>query len=926
LPSRYSGSDDPRGAIISDAMTASDTAPVTTPPTGTVTFFFSDIEGSTRLLESLGSAFADVLQKHRTALRRAFAEHGGIERGTEGDSFFVAFADATKAVGAAVTATRNLAAVAWPEGTQVRVRIGLHTGEGRLVDGDYVGLDVHRAARIAAAGHGGQVLISQSTRILVDGRLPADASLRDLGEHRLKDLSAPEHLYQLSIAGLPADFPPLRSLARTVANLPAQLSTIIGRDADVAAVRSLLTDSRLVTITGTGGTGKTRLAQEVARQLVGADSADVVFVPLQALTDASLIPVEILRALRMDIAAARDPFERVIEHLASRRTVLVLDNLEQIGGAGLMVKSLLDEAPPLAVLAASQAALHVGGELEYALATLPVPATPTVQPDTKALAGNPAVGLFVDRARAVRADFALDAANAAAVAEICARLDGLPLAIELAAAQVKVLSPSAILERISGRIDTLSSRRDDLPERQRTLRATVAWSYELLAEPERRLFRRLAVFVGGARLSEVEAIAAIEPAVVDPIDALGTLVDRSLVTVRHGTADDDRFLLLQTVRAHGRELLREEGEEATMLGRHAAIYRDLARTAEPQLYGTSRRMWLDRLVEDHDNLRAALDELEAAGDLAGAMDLAADLWRFWQQRGHLLEGRERVDHLLELAAAPNAPDVPAAIRSRVEEAAGSIRYWTGPDRVTPRPFYERAVEYAVASGDRRREAWARYNLAFVFDFTPAAETTQPDPARASELRAQELDIFREIGDRRGIAESLWAMGGNALLIFSDPARARKLLDEAIPLLDGIGDLYALGWANVSRAMLDAAEGDVDAAEDRIMQAADVFIRGGDTSGEFVAVQALGSIAARRGDDQLAARLSAAAHAAAREIGIELPRIPPIVEPLDAALARLSPEELTRESEVGVALGAKSILMTALEGWAAKGAGASAEIV
>src|SRR6266550_3258812 len=259
-------------------------------------------------------------------MRRAFASHGGVERSTEGDSFFVAFPDAVTAVAAAVAATRDLSSTDWPDGAAVRVRIGMHTGEGRLVDGDYVGMDVHRAARIAAAGHGGQVLISESTRILVERGLPDGASLRDLGEHRLKDLPSPEHLYQVSIDSLPAEFPPLKSLARTVANLPVELSTIVGRDADIEAVRELLARSRLVTITGPGGTGKTRLVQEVARSVVGADGADVVFVPLQALTDSGLIPIEILRAIHLDTAAPRDPLERVVEHLSSRRTLLVLDN------------------------------------------------------------------------------------------------------------------------------------------------------------------------------------------------------------------------------------------------------------------------------------------------------------------------------------------------------------------------------------------------------------------------------------------------------------------------------------------------------------------------------------------------------------------------------------------------------------------------
>ena len=890
-----------------------------TPPTGTVTFFFSDIEGSTRLVDALGTRYDEVLQRHRQLLRGAFADNDGIERGTEGDSFFVAFAEARDAVAAAVAATRSLAAASWPDDARVRVRIGLHTGEGRLVDGDYVGMDVHRAARIAAAGHGGQVLLSQSTCVLVERGLPAGVSLRDLGEHRLRDLPIEEHVYQVVIDGQPSEFPPIRSLARTVANLPAQLSTIVGRDTEVRAVSELLERSRLVTVTGAGGTGKTRLVQEVARAAVANGATDVTFVPLEALTDADLIPPEILRALRLDIAAARDPLDRLVEHLGDRRGLLVLDNLEQLPGVGPVVRSLLDRAPGLSVLTSSQAALHVAGEQEYSLDPLPVPPTapaaaaPHSATDSEpSLTDNPAVRLFVDRARSVRADFGLDASNASAIAAIARRLDGLPLAIELAAAQVKLLSPDAILERIEGRLDALASRRADVPERQRTLRGTVAWSYDLLADPERCLFRLLSVFSGGARVSEIEAIAEAARSIADPLGSLETLVDRSLVTVRHGAGLSDRFGLLGIMRSYGRELLRDEGEEGPTVLRHAEIYRALARRAEPEFYGRARREWLDRLADDHDNLRAALDALESMGELEAAMDMAADLWRFWQQRGHLIEGAERLDRVLAAADAANAPAVSPIVRSRAEEAAGSILYWTRVERSAPKPFYERSLEYALASGDRRREAWARYNLAFVYDFTMDTTLSAPNLEKARELRAAALELFREVDDRRGIAESYWAMGGNALVLREDPARARQHLREALDLLTELGDDYGVSWLFISLGMLDATQGDLDAGRAKVLQAAAVFIRDGDSAGEIVALQALGSLAARRGDPRTAIRFSAAAEAAAQAIGAELPAIPPIIEPIKTAQASVSADDLRRETEIGRAIGAKSILMTAVE--------------
>jgi predicted ATPase/class 3 adenylate cyclase len=884
-------------------------------PTGTVTFLFSDIEGSTRLLGTLGDRYAEVLQLHREAMRQAFAANAGVERGTEGDSFFVAFADAAAAVGAAASATRNLAETAWPDGVAVRVRIGLHTGEGRLVDGDYVGMDVHRAARIAAAGHGGQVLVSESTRILAERGLPSGLTLRDLGEHRLKDLPAPEHLYQLHIDGQRADFPPIRSLARTVANLPAALTTIVGRDEDVDAVLALLREGRLITVTGPGGTGKTRLVQEVARAVAGADGpdgADVVFVPLEALTDAGLITVEILRALRLDIAAAREPLDRLADHVAARKTLLVLDNLEHLDGAGLVVRSLLDRAPTLAVLASSQAALHVGGEQEYGLGALPLPDGP-VGPtgELETVGDNPAVRLFVERARAVRADFRLDDSNVDAIVEICARLDGLPLAIELAAALVKLMSPSAILERIVDRPDTLTSRRDDLPARHRTLRATVAWSYALLGDAEQRLFRRLSVFAGGATLPAIESVAAVDPPIPDAIDLLATLVDRSLVSTPRAPSGGDRFGLLEAMRTFGREMLVAAGEADAAMEAHAAHFRALAARAEPEFYGPSRRSWLDRLADDHDNLRAALDHMQTSGDLEAALDTAADLWRFWQQRGHLVEGRERLDSLLASVDAAGAVAVKPLVLSRAEEAAGSIRYWTSSDRNVLRPHYERSLQHAIESGDRRRQAWAMYNLAFVFDFRATPDSAETDVGRATELREDALALFRELGDQRGVAESLWAVGGNARVMLTEPAKARRLLQEAVPVLDALGDRYGKAWALNSMAMLAAVEGDLDTAEALILDVADLFEGDGDRSGEIVSVQELGVIAALRGQDTTAVRFAAAAAAAAIAIGAEIPRIPTITEPIAAAAARIPPEDLERERRVGVALGARSILLTAL---------------
>jgi predicted ATPase/class 3 adenylate cyclase len=867
------------------------------PPTGTVTFLFSDIEGSTHLVQRFGPDWPALLERHRTALRSAFAAHSGFEQGTEGDSFFVVFASAQDAVAAAATGQRSLAAIDWPIDGRIAVRIGLHTGEGTRSDGDYVGVDVHRAARIGAAGHGGQVLLSSSTAALVQAGLPSGLTLRDLGEHRLKDLPRQEHLFELVIDGLPSAFPPLRTLGGPSLDMPAPLSSLVGRDADLDATQRLLAQARLVTVTGSGGTGKTRLIQEVARLEAGSFSGGATFVPLESLRDADLIPGAILHALHLDTATSTPSRDRVVDYFAQRQALLVLDNLEQLDGAGAVIRDLLGVAPGLKVLASSQAALHVAGEQQFQL---------------RPLASDAAIELFLERARAVRPDFEPDSESREAIAAICERLDGLPFAIELAAAQIRLLTPRAILARIGERLDSLTTRAPDLPERQRTLRAAVSWSYDLLPEPERVLLRRFSAFVGGARLEEIEAIESLREAANDPITMLGELVDRSLIVVRRGADGENRYVMPETIRAYARELLGEAGEEATALGDHAAVFGALAARSEPELYGPNRRARLDQLAEDQDNLRAALDHLESRGDLAAALDMCADLWRFWQSRGHLMEGRSRLARLLLAAEHPDASPVPLVILSRAEEAAGSVEYWLRMRRSEDiERHYRRSLELARAAGDRDREAWALYNLAFLYDFLSFARAEQPDVEVATQMRSQALALFREVGDRRGIAESLWAMGANPIVMVRDPVAARRQLQEALPLLEELGNSYARSWALMSVGFSHAVQNSVDVARTWILRAAELFVRDGDVAGQIVAVQALGSLAARAGDDELAVRLASAAESEGRRIGIDLPEIPPLVEPIAAASSRLGQAVLERERTAGTVLELGPILAEAL---------------
>src|SRR2546421_2906710 len=470
-------------------------------PTGTVTMLFSDIEGSTRLLQQLGESYSRVLTGCQRLLRTSFQRWHGQEVDTQGDSFFVAFARATDALEASVDAQCALAAHLWPEGVAVRVRMGLHTGEPQLSAGNYVGLDVHRAARIMSAGYGGQVLLSATTQELVKHDLPDGVSLRDLGEHRLKDLQRATHLYQLIIAGLPADFPPLKTLDTYHHNLPVQLTHLIGREKEVASVQQLLRrqNVRLLTLTGPGGTGKTRLGLQVSAELSDLFSDGVYFVNLAPVSDPSLVVPAIAQALDLKETGDQPLLDILKMSLRDKQLLLLLDNFEQVVSAASQVTDLLAACLNLTIIVTSRAVLHVQGEQEFAVPPLSMP-DPKHLPDMETLSQFEAVALFLARAQAVKPEFQVTNASAPTIAEICVRLDGLPLAIELAAARIKLLPPQALLARLGQRLAVLTGGARTAPARQQTLRNTIKWSYDLLDAQEQRLFRRLSVFVGGCNL------------------------------------------------------------------------------------------------------------------------------------------------------------------------------------------------------------------------------------------------------------------------------------------------------------------------------------------------------------------------------------------------------------------------------------------
>ncbi len=800
-------------------------------PTGTVTFLFSDIEGSTRLLTDLGAAYTGLLSRHHAIWRAAIAAHDGVEVKTEGDAFFVAFRRAPAAVACASDAQRALSAEGWPGGRSVRVRVGIHTGEGDLSESDYVGLDVHRAARIAAAAHGGQVLLSAAARALVAHALPVGVTLRDLGEHRLKDLTEPVALYQLEIVGLPADFPPLRALGR--GNLPEQLTSFVGREREIGEVTDLLRHSRLLTLTGPGGTGKTRLSLEVARLAEGGFADGAWFVPLDTVTDPALVLPAIGRALGVREEGGRPMGDALVDTIRERHMLLVLDNLEQVVAAAPAIASLLSGAPAPRVLCSSREALRVTGEQEY-----PVPP----------LAPEPATSLFIERARQVRPGFAPDESELAAIRSICAALDDLPLAIELAAARTRLFAVPALLERLSDRLATLQSGARDLPERQRTLRGAIDWSYELLEPIEREVFARLAVFVGSFALEAAEAI--VDPRGElgqDVLGALGSLIDKSLLRAEEGRGTEPRFVMLETIRAYAAERLAGATVEGDLRGRHLAYYLARGETFEPMFTGRDADRTLNNALADNDNFRAAIEWALAGGDLAAGLLIGGALWRYWQQRGRLSEGRQLLEQLL---GSPHSADHPAA-RARALSGYGGVVYWQGEHELA-RSVYVEALGLYRAEGDEPRVALALFDLAFT-----VAIAREVDAATA--LLDEASAIYRRLGDERGwlmIEQGKAAVG----MIAGDLPRARDAAAGLVPEYRRLGMTFQVADTLGLLTAIEVQLGNVEGARRALQEAGEVFMEVGDVSSFAAMLQFAGSVALLDGRPADAARLAGALQA------------------------------------------------------------------
>ena len=834
-------------------------------------------------MQQLGQGYVELQMVHHELLREAFRSNEGRELRTEGDSFFCVFASALDACHAAAAAQQSFAEHRWPEGGALRVRIGLHTGEAPLMGDEYIGLDVHHAARIAGAAYGGQVLVSEATQALVAGRLPERLQLRDLGLHRLRDLAGTEHLYQLLVEGVPDVFPALRTLDGTPNNLPTQLTSFVGRSEMVARAKRLVETSRLLTLTGPGGIGKTRLSLQVAAETFDQFPDGVYFIALSAVRDPEVIPSVIAQAIGIPMTGNRLPLDMVIEHLRNRKTLLVIDNFEQLlPEAAGFPSTLLQASPNLKVIVSSRAPLRAYGEHEFPVEPLLIPDS-TTHPSLDILSQYEAVKLFIERATAAKPDFYATNENAPAIAGICERVDGLPLAIELAAARIKLFSPQALYSRLEKSFSALGVGARDLPSRQQTLTGAIAWSYDMLDAPGRRLLARFSVFARGAGLEQAGAVCGpAEEVGGDVVTGLDELADQSLLR-RVPDVEEPRLLMLQTIREFGAERLQESGEAEVIRDRHAEAFAAMAEEVEGRLLGSERKAQLDRLARDHDNLRAALDWCISGHRTELALRLASAMWRFWQMRGHLHEGRSRIEAVLDL---PGVDKHPAAHR-RALEAAGGIAYWQA-DMHAAQAWYDDCLVLTRATGDKNAIANAIYNDSFPL------VVGRTDMARALPLLDEALGLFRELDDAPGIARCLWGIG-NVHHFLQDYDAAVPPLEESIELFRKLGQGFGLGWSLHTRALVAINLGDPTTAQPLVTEALGLFSKAGDVSGIMILLDDSAQIARLREQRLRSLRLAGAAAGMQARSGAQLATLANAIGGRPVAVAEDAEERKTFEA-------------------------------
>jgi predicted ATPase/class 3 adenylate cyclase len=763
------------------------------PPTGTVTFLITDIEGSTKMWESHPQVMHGALSRHDVILRKATQEHGGYVFKTVGDAFCCAFPTAPDALEAALEAQRTLLSEQWVEGGPIRMKMALHTGAAEERDGDYFGQPLNRVARLLSAAHGGQVLLSLPTQELVRDLLPSEVGLRDLGEKHLKDLFRPERVFQLLVSDLPSEFPPLKTLDQHGNNLPVQPTPLVGREREVAEVceRLLSPEVRLLTLTGPGGTGKTRVGLQAAAELLEEFEEGAFFVTLATLTDPTLVAPSVTQALGVAESGEKPPEDALREFLRERELLLLMDNFEQVLDATPLLEELLAAAPRLKVLTTSRAALRLYGEHEFPVPPLALP-DPAYPPPPERLTQYEAVRLFVERARAVKPDFSVTNENAPAVAEICVRLDGLPLAIELAAARTRLLPPRAMLAKLSSRLKLLTGGARNLPERQRTLRGAIEWSYELLSPEERTLFARLSVFAGGRTLEAIETICNPETE-LDTLDGLESLLEKSLLRQEEGPEGEPRFVMLETIHEFAREKLEESREAEELRRLHAEYFLAMAEESEPHMTGPEQVVWLDRLEAEHDNLRAVLSWSLESGDIELGLKLASATNHYWIYRGHLSEAARWLEQALE-----RSEDVPEAVRAKALSSAGGLAIFLGSHERTDTFLQEAAALYRKLGDDR--------GVANVLKSLGNSSADRSHWQRAEALYREALELGRDLKYEDLITDSLINLGW-AALCQENYDQATVFCREALGLAQDNRDKGSVAAASLNLGWAELGKGD-----------------------------------------------------------------------------------------------------------------------
>lgn len=950
-------------------------------PSGTVTFLFTDIEGSTKIAQEHSDEMPALLARHHEILHQAIQAQNGYVFQIVGDSFSAAFHSASDALNAALESQRALHSETWSP-APIKVRMGIHTGTAKLINDSFqTGYSGYATLaltqRIMSAGHGGQILLSAATHELVRDALPADSDLRDLGEKRLKDLLRPEHLYQLNVPGLFSIFPPLKTLDSLPNNLPLQLTTFIGREKEIAELKQELSEHRLVTLTGSGGTGKTRLSLQVGAELLDQFDHGVWFVELAPLVDPELIPQTILSAIEISEQAGKSSLELLKEYLQEKKILIVLDNCEHlIGACAQVTDTLLHVAPRLKVIASSREALGVKGELSYPVPSLSLP-DPKHLPVIEQLSQYEAVRLFIDRVSLVSSHFDMDKQNAPAIAQICYRLDGIPLAIELAAARVKMMSVEQISKRLDDRFRLLTGGARTALPRQQTLRALIDWSYDILTENERLLLRRLSVFAGGWTLEAAEEVCVgDEIESYEILDLLTQLVNKSLVVViEHSQSGETRYRMLETIRQYAREKLLEVGESEILRDRHRTYFVKLAKQAEPELFRSNQIFWLNKLADELDNLRLALD-WALTTDVESGLRLIVTSRLYWEARGDFRETESWLGQLLEHHSKADSLHVYGLLMYGQAVALGG-------DFEEARKIAEQSLKLSRAISDKQAEAFSLWGLGVCLALQgdigrgiPIMEQSlalyqslgdklgqatvmawmclnNDDLERSKAHIFDSLQLFRELGHISGIAiclnelahRTIW--GGDfssplpwleeahqlyrqlgdtlregdvlsyyGLLAYwqADFKQARAYYEESAKLYEKVGHVLNSSWSRVYIAYVVLRQGDYQQAKEMFGFCIQQFQKANNMIGLIYAIEGLASMSVNQGQAERAAQLFAWADATREKIGDHRPPVErnSIERDLGVIHSTMKDSDFARLSTEGQALTVEQAVVLALE--------------